>query len=74
LTDHITDPQPRTTLAGWDGQPSKSVFAGPYGVDAAAHRGALGAGGITVAVLACGVDMSYPAGHKDLLDAVAAQG
>jgi len=31
LTDHITDPQPRTTLAGWGGQPSRSVFAGHIG-------------------------------------------
>ena len=50
------------------------ISGGAYGVDAAAHRGALGADGVTVAVLACGVDMPYPAGHKDLLEAIAAQG
>jgi len=50
------------------------ISGGAYGVDAAAHRGALGAEGVTVAVLACGVDVSYPAGHKDLLDAIAGQG
>ena len=50
------------------------VSGGAYGVDAAAHRGAIGAEGVTVAVLACGVDVPYPAGHRDLLDAVAAQG
>jgi DNA processing protein len=50
------------------------ISGGAYGIDAAAHRGALGADGVTVAVLACGVDMPYPAGHKDLLDAIAAQG
>ena len=50
------------------------ISGGAYGVDAAAHRGALGADGVTVAVLACGVDMPYPAGHRDLLDAIAAQG
>ena len=50
------------------------ISGGAYGVDAAAHRGALGADGVTVAVLACGVDVPYPAGHKDLLDAITAQG
>ncbi len=50
------------------------VSGGAYGVDAAAHRGALAADGVTVAVLACGVDVPYPAGHADLLGAIAAQG
>lgn len=50
------------------------ISGGAYGVDAAAHRGALAADGVTVAVLACGVDVPYPAGHADLLDAIAAQG
>jgi DNA processing protein len=50
------------------------ISGGAYGVDAAAHRGALAADGVTVAVLACGVNVPYPVGHKDLLDAVAAQG
>jgi DNA processing protein len=50
------------------------VSGAAYGVDAAAHRGALGAGAPTVAVLACGVDQPYPAGHKNLLDAIAADG
>lgn len=36
------------------------------GVDAAAHRGALEGGGSTVAVLGCGVDVVYPAGHRHL--------
>jgi DNA processing protein len=50
------------------------VSGGAFGVDAAAHRGALGADGVTVAVLACGVDMPYPAAHAELFDAIAAQG
>jgi DNA processing protein len=50
------------------------ISGAAYGVDAAAHTAALGAGGPTVAVLACGVDMPYPVGHKDLLDAIADHG
>jgi len=50
------------------------VSGGAYGVDASAHRGALGADGVTVAVLACGVDVAYPAAHTELLGAIAAQG
>jgi DNA processing protein len=36
------------------------------GVDGEAHRGALEAGGTTVAVLGCGVDRDYPAAHAEL--------
>jgi DNA processing protein len=44
------------------------------GIDAAAHRGALAAGGATVAVLACGVDVPYPRAHRELGDACAETG
>ncbi|MFG2814107.1 DNA-processing protein DprA [Streptomyces sp. NPDC048410] len=50
------------------------VSGGAYGVDGAAHRGALAAEGATVAVLACGVDRPYPRGHTALLDRIAQQG
>lgn len=50
------------------------VSGGAFGVDASAHRGALAADGVTVAVLACGVDVPYPVAHTDLLEAIAAQG
>lgn len=44
------------------------------GIDVAAHRGALKAGGPTVAVLGCGIDVRYPAGHEGLAEQVAACG
>lgn len=50
------------------------VSGGAYGVDGAAHRGALAAEGTTIAVLACGVDDPYPKGHSELFAAVRAQG
>jgi DNA processing protein len=50
------------------------VSGAAIGVDGAAHRGALAAGGPTVAVLACGIDRSYPAAHEALLDRIAATG
>ncbi|SFS35893.1 DNA-processing protein DprA [Saccharopolyspora flava] len=50
------------------------VSGAAYGIDGAAHRGALSAGGRTVAFLACGADLDYPAGHGRLLRAIADQG
>ncbi len=44
------------------------------GIDAAAHRGALEGGGGTVAVTATGPDRIYPARHRELAHAIAAQG
>jgi DNA processing protein len=37
-----------------------------FGVDACSHRGALDAGGRTIAVLGCGPDIAYPAAHRSL--------
>jgi DNA processing protein len=48
--------------AGW-----LSVSGGAFGIDAAAHRGSLVAGGTTACVLAGGVDVPYPRSHADLL-------
>lgn len=56
-------------LSGWT-----VVSGGAYGIDAAAHTGALAGGGVTVAVLACGVDVAYPPRHDALFARVAADG
>jgi DNA processing protein len=50
------------------------VSGGAYGIDGSAHRGALGAEGVTVAVLASGISYGYPKGHDQLFTAIAAQG
>ncbi|MFB7934621.1 DNA-processing protein DprA [Streptomyces sp. NPDC056039] len=63
-----------TLAAGLAEQGWVVVSGGAYGVDGAAHRGALGAGGATVAVLACGVDRPYPRGHTQLISRIAEQG
>jgi DNA processing protein len=44
------------------------------GIDAEAHRGVLEAGGITVAVLGCGIDRDYPAAHAPLGRDIAERG
>jgi DNA processing protein len=42
------------------------ISGGAFGIDAAAHRGALAVGGKTVVVLAGGVDCPYPLAHSNL--------
>ncbi|HMR47983.1 MAG TPA: DNA-processing protein DprA [Arachnia sp.] len=67
---HITT-ELAADLAGED----RCIVSGlAYGIDAAAHRGALGVDGATVACLAGGVDVPYPAMHTRLAEAVLRRG
>ncbi len=50
------------------------VSGAAFGIDQAAHRGALAVAGPTVAVLACGADRIYPPGHAELLRYIAEHG
>lgn len=46
------------------------VGGGAYGIEGAAHRGALARAGSTIAVLAGGLDRPYPSGHRELLERI----
>jgi len=62
-------------LAAHLGEHGVGVVSGAaFGIDQAAHRGALAVKGLTVAVLACGVDRAYPSAHRSLLDYIAETG
>ncbi len=50
------------------------ISGGAYGIDAAAHKGALVAEGVTVAVIAAGIDINYPAGNARLFAEIAELG
>ena len=58
-------------VVGGAGRPV--ISGGAFGIDYAAHRGAVAAGAATVAVLACGVDRAYPAAHRAMLEHLADQ-
>jgi DNA protecting protein DprA len=50
------------------------VSGGAYGIDSCAHKGALIAEGITVAVVASGIDINYPAGNTRLFAEICESG
>lgn len=50
------------------------VSGGAFGIDATAHRATLGSDGVTVAVLAGGIDVPYPSAHTALLRRIAERG
>lgn len=50
------------------------VSGAAFGIDQAAHRGALSVDGSTVAVLACGADRAYPQAHRALIEHIATVG
>lgn len=57
------------TMAQW-----AVISGGAFGIDAAAHRGALDAQGATVCILAGGVDVPYPRAHASLIARIREQG
>ncbi len=50
------------------------VSGGAYGIDSFAHKGALIAEGSTIAVIACGIDINYPAGNARLFEEICESG
>lgn len=60
-----------STLAKND---SVTISGAAFGIDAAAHRGAIAGGGKTIAVLGCGIDIAYPAAHAGLISRISENG
>ena len=50
------------------------ISGGAKGIDSMALQGALAGDGLTVAVLGCGVDITYPANNRQLFDQVRTEG
>lgn len=50
------------------------ISGGAYGIDSFAHKGALIAEGITVAIIASGIDVNYPAGNARLFSEICEAG
>lgn len=64
--EHVT----AELVAGMADEERIVVSGGAYGIEGAAHRGALAASGQTIAVLATGLDRRYPNAHTELLDRI----
>ncbi len=60
--------------AGFVDRDWQIISGGAYGVDTAAHRGALVAEGRTIAVIASGIDIQYPAGNSRLFAEICENG
>jgi DNA processing protein len=62
-------------LAATVGEGGRPIVSGAaFGIDFAAHRGALAVDAPTLAVLACGADRTYPQAHQQLIDHLATEG
>lgn len=68
--EHVT----QTLASGLSAQGFAVLSGGAFGIDGAAHRAVVAAGGVTAAVMACGIDRDYPASHSSLLSAIARTG
>lgn len=73
MISHVLIPFAGTCISQCQHQQFKTRYR-TYGIDGAAHRAALALDGITVAVLAGGVDVPYPAGHSALLHRISGAG